>query len=138
MPANQTVHTGDAPSRRARFQYHPDRHYVLAEVASANYNGEPLDELLNEIDDATGDDAYQIEADGSKGPEQRQAARSNRMMLLSCPKTYIDKKIRESTNASNERRMLTEPETEESYERIAMLEAISVNDITGKGSNSKP
>lgn len=123
----KTVHNQDTESTRNRFVYDPSRHYVRAEMDSQDWDGATLDALLNEtLPD--GSDAYRIEADGSKGPDQRRIAGSRRVILLSCPKSHIEQRIKEHSDESRRVAAQIAKPTEDTWEELKELEAITVRD----------
>jgi hypothetical protein len=124
----RTTKTQDTPSTRTRFQYKPDRHYVLAEKESRDWDGSTMDQLLNEtLPD--GSDAYEIEADGSRSSEERRQTGGARMTLLSCPKDYADEKAAMASHQSKANATAIAPETEEEFERLSNLAAISFDNL---------
>jgi hypothetical protein len=122
---------GDQPSRRQRFQYRPDRHYVLAERESKDWDGSGLDMLLDETT-ANGDDAYRIEADGSKDSDSRRAAGSSRFVLLSCPKEHANAKAREMASRSQANATAIAPPKDGVEEMFEERGVISFKDLPDK------
>jgi HSP90 family molecular chaperone len=120
----KTVNTGETPSRRTRFQYRPDRAYVLAERQSQSWDGTQLDDLLDEVD-AEGNDAYTVEADGSKGADERRFTRSSRTILLSCSKEYHESKLQDISRRSKQQASHINTKDDEGTESIQELSALS-------------
>lgn len=91
----KTIHAGSAMGagelNRQRFTYDPTRHYVRAEKDSNMWDGSTLDALLNETL-SDGSDAYKVELDGALDSEQRRQVGNRNLVLLSCPKSYIEEK----------------------------------------------
>ena len=99
------VHTQTETSRRERFAYRDDRHYVRVEAPNGNWDGPQLDQLLDTIDPETGEFAYREEANGTN-VEGRRVTQDRRLVLLSCSADYAKRQEQHHVNLSQ--RMIKE------------------------------
>ena len=123
----KTVHNQTETTHRSRFEFDPNRHYVLVQKPDQYWDGPQLDRLMDEVS-ASGEDAYRIEADGEKGAEARRVTGHRQMVMLSCPKEHIDAKTKEAAAASNSSAYALKP-TAELDEKLEFRAAISIDDI---------
>jgi hypothetical protein len=126
----KTVSNQVETARRSKFDYDPTRHYVLVQKPDAHWDGPQFDRLMDEVD-ATGEDAYRIEADGDKGAEARRVTGHRQLVMLSCSKEHIDEKIRTAAKASNTN-ALSLKSSPDFDEKLEFRAAISIDDIPSK------
>ena len=94
------VHTQqNIVTRRGGYAYDPERHYVLVQKPSDQWEDGALDRLSDEVL-ADGSPAYRIDADGSAGAEQRRITGHRQLVMISCPKSYIEAKVQASAAES--------------------------------------
>lgn len=87
------VHTQqNTVTRRGGYPYDPERHYVLVQKPSDQWEDGALDRLTDEVL-PDGSPAYRVDADGSKGADQRRITGHRQLVMLSCPKSYIDGRV---------------------------------------------
>jgi len=98
---NSTPDGGAELRRTARIEFKPDRHYVKVQRPDDSWDGPQLDSLMDQML-PDGSDAYTIEADGSRGVEDRRKTGHRNMVVLSCPKEYAESQARANSNASRE------------------------------------
>ena len=122
--------------RRARFEFNPDRHYVLVQKPDANWDGQQMDRIMDEVD-SSGNDAYRVEADGANGTDDRRVTGSRQMVMLSCHKSHIQEKIKGAANIShsNAHAVVPNPDYDE---KLEYRQAISVEDIPNSEIKTAP
>jgi hypothetical protein len=109
--AQRTVNEDNQVTTRrqsATIKWDTNRHYVKVQKpdevqGNASWDGPQFDDLMDQVDPETGQDAYRIEVDGAEGTEQRRMAGKRNLVILSCPKSYIDKQTRLNSQVSYER-----------------------------------
>jgi hypothetical protein len=126
----RTVSNQTEVTRRPRFDFKPDRHYVLVEAPSDKWDGNQLDELSDLVDPATGDFAYREEARGTDA-EGRRVTGSRRMVMLSCSKEYIDGVTKGYSETSRDNASAVAPQEKNYFENLQVQAPISLESIVG-------
>ena len=118
-------------TRRVRFNYEPDRHYVLVQKAGGQWEENTLDKLLDQWDEEANAPAYRVEADGDTD-SGRQVTRDRRLVLLSCSKSFNERRTQEHVAPSNAQAYTVEPETADVVTKLERRSAISIDDIQNR------